>query len=241
MGTEAYEVMMATYPTMDGAAESVATLEEMAKAGSIEIIDAAVLTRDEDGSTSVEELNLPKPGSWAGKGAIIGAVVGVIFPPSLLAGAAIGAGLGAGSAALAKAALKSDDLADAAEDLEPGTSAFVAVVDAKWARQANEAMKGYNKLASQALDADAATHLGLIADDDTGTAAMTASAFERDAETGAVAAQSLQAVSDAESGVTVASGAAAVVDPDSGTVAAAAFEAVAVEGDEDSEDDAEDE
>ena len=48
---EAAEIMMATFPTVDGAAEAVAELEEMAKAGTIEIIEAAIVARGTDGDS----------------------------------------------------------------------------------------------------------------------------------------------------------------------------------------------
>ena len=77
----------------------------------------------------------------------------------------MGAGIGAGSGKIGKEALKSDELWDAAKDLEPGTSAFVAVVEDEWIEQMQKAAEGYSKLAEHALDADAAISLGIVVED----------------------------------------------------------------------------
>jgi len=45
--------------------------------------------------------------------------------------------------------------------LEPGTSAFVAVVEDQWIEQIGKTAEGYNKLAKQTIDADSAVHLGI--------------------------------------------------------------------------------
>ena len=166
MSTENYEIMMAVFPTVDGAQGAADALDEMAKADTIDIVDAAILVRDAEGKTSVEQHSLPSVGKGAKWGAIIGGVVGLIFPPSIIGAAALGAGIGAGSAALADWALKSDELEDAAKDLEPGTSAFVAVVENTWVEKVNSAMAGYSKLREHALDADAAMRIGVVGDDE---------------------------------------------------------------------------
>ncbi|MFQ5967931.1 MAG: DUF1269 domain-containing protein [Acidimicrobiia bacterium] len=235
MGTESYEVFMATFPDTEGASGAVSTLEDMAKQGSIDIVDAAVITRAEDGKTSVQQHSLPSIKKWTKRGAIIGGVVGVIFPPSLIGGALVGAGIGAGAAKIGKEALKSDELEQAASELEPGTSAFVAVVEDKWVQEVTNAMAGYSKLAEQALDADSAARLGIMADEESGAVAMSGDAFEVDPETGEAAAASFDVVSDPESGITAASGSAAAIDPSEGTVEAAAFEAVEVDATEDTD------
>jgi uncharacterized membrane protein len=165
MGMEGFEIMMATYPSEDGAQKAMDVLKDMAKDGTIDIVDAAVLTRDMDGDVHVKQESVPSVKSWAKRGAIIGGVIGLIFPPSLIGSALVGAGLGAGSAKIGKETLKSDELWDAAKDLEPGTSAFVAVVEDEWIDQMQKAAEGYNKLAQQAIDADSAVHLGIVLED----------------------------------------------------------------------------
>ena len=166
MGTEDYRIMMATFPNEDGGSGAMEALKDMAKDGTVDIVDAAVLTRDPDGGVKVKQESLPSVKKWTGRGAIIGAVIGLIFPPSLLGGALVGAGVGAGAAALGKEALKSDDLWDTAKYLEPGTSAFVDVVEDELIDQIQKAAQGYSRLAEQTLDADVALNLGVVAEDE---------------------------------------------------------------------------
>ena len=93
MTTENYEIMMAVFPTEDGAKAAVDELEEMAKTNTIEIVYAAVIVRDAEGKTSIDQYSLPSVKKGAKWGAIIGGVTGLIFPPSIIAGALIGAGI----------------------------------------------------------------------------------------------------------------------------------------------------
>jgi uncharacterized membrane protein len=165
LATESYQIMMATFPTEDGASGAMEVLKDMAKDGTIDIVDAAVLTREADGDVKVKQESLPSVKKWTKRGAIIGGVIGLIFPPSLIGGALVGAGIGAGSAKIGKEALKSDDLWEAAKDLEPGTSAFIAVVEDEWVKQVQKAAQGYSRLAEEALDADSAVSLGIVAED----------------------------------------------------------------------------
>lgn len=207
---EATQVVMATFPTESGAEEAVGQLEAMAKAGSIEIIEAAVISRDLEGETSVRQVNLPTAKKWAGKGALIGGIVGVIFPPAVIGSALVGAGIGAGSAALAKYALKNDELEAAANDLEPGTSSFLAVLDQTWVKQLAAAMEGYDKLAEHTLDATTSANLEMISDEAEGVASLSGEAFT-ETEDGAIAA-SVDAVVDLKTGASYVEGDMAATD-----------------------------
>lgn len=235
MAVDNYEIFMATFPTEDGAEQAVDTLEEMAKRDTIEIIDAAVLTRTEDGEVKVEQKSLPSVKSGAKWGAIVGGVLGVVFPPSIIGTALVGAGVAAGTAKLAKMAMENDELKEAAESLEPGTSAFIAVVDNKWVRKMSEAMRGYNKLAEHALDAESAARLGVISDEEAGVAAEYGTATSVDPESGARIVAEETTVVDAVTGDVATEATIVGVDPDSGTVAAAHIAAAGNVSDEGSE------
>jgi uncharacterized membrane protein len=102
-------------------------LKDMAKDGTVDIVDAAVMKRDPGGEVEVKQESLPSVKKWTKRGAIIGGVIGLIFPPSLLGGALVGAGIGTGSAKIGKEALKSDDLWDAAKELEPQSPQLAAM------------------------------------------------------------------------------------------------------------------
>ena len=163
---ENYEVLFAVYDTEDGAAGAVQALRDMDKAKTIDIIDAATLVKDADGNTTVKQEALPSVKKGLGVGALIGGAIGLLFPPSILGAAAIGAGVGAGSAKLAKMALENDDLKTAAESLEPGTSAFIAVVENTWVEQLQTTIAGYSRLAEHTVDAEAAGVIGTLETED---------------------------------------------------------------------------
>lgn len=167
--TKNYELMFAVYGDVDGAAGAVESLRDMDKDGTIDIVDAATLVKDADGKTSVKQESLPSVKKGTGIGALIGGAIGLLFPPSILGAAAIGAGIGAGTAKLAKMALEDDDLKDAADSLEPGTSAFIAVVENTWVEKVDQAIAGYSKLAEHTMDAEAAGVIGELTDDSSGT------------------------------------------------------------------------
>jgi len=176
---ENYEIMFAVYDTEGGAAGAVESLKAMDKSNAIDIVDAATLVKDAEGNTSVKQESLPSVKKGVGVGALIGGAVGLLFPPSILAAAAVGAGVGAGSAKLAKMALENEDLKAAAEKLEPGSSAFIAVVDNTWVKQLQEAISGYQDLAEHTLDAEASGVVGMLATE--GEAVMYGSASSDDA------------------------------------------------------------
>jgi uncharacterized membrane protein len=162
---ENYEVMFAVYGTEDGAAGAVDALKALDKANAIDIIDAATLVRDADGNATVKQESLPSVKKGVGVGALIGGAVGLLFPPSIIAAAAVGAGVGAGSAKIAKMALENDELKEAAESLEPGSSAFIAVVENTWVSQLQDVITGYETLAGHTLDAEASGVIGSLANE----------------------------------------------------------------------------
>ncbi len=158
-----YEVFVAGYSDEAGAKSALSTLQEMDKAGSIEIIDAALISKDMEGKVSIVETAELTPKKGAGKGAIIGAVLGVIFPPSLLAGAVLGGTIGALVGKFTdKGLFENTELKEAAEDLPDGSSAIIAVVEDKWVQQMATAIEGYEKLSNNALDAEFAADLMVV-------------------------------------------------------------------------------
>lgn len=213
---ENYEIMFAVYDSVDGAAGAVDSLKAMDKSKAIDIIDAATLVKDDEGNTTVKQESLPTIKKGLGVGALIGGAIGLLFPPSILGAAAIGAGVGAGSAKLAQMALENEDLQAAAEDLEPGTSAFIAVVENTWAKQLQTAISGYQRLAEHNLDAEASGIIGAIETDQGSAIYGQASSDD--------AAMEFAAATD---GTTIAGQASAAAIADDGTVVARQVEGVA--------------
>jgi uncharacterized membrane protein len=150
-----YEVFMAVYDNEDRAKATLGTLKDMDKAGSIEVIDAAVISKDNDGKVHIVETAELTTKKAAKRGAVIGVVLGLIFPPSLIATGLAGGVVGALVGRFTDTGLfDNSQLKEAAESLPPGSSAIIGVFEDKWVEQMNTALEGYANLSMDALDAD---------------------------------------------------------------------------------------
>ena len=231
-----YEILFAVYDDETGAAGAVDSLRAMDKANTIDIIDAATLVKDAEGNTTVKQESLPSVKKGLGVGALIGGAIGLLFPPSIIGAAAIGAGLGAGGAKIAKSALENDELKAAAESLEPGSSAFIAVVENTWVKQVQQAIAGYENFAEHTLDAEASGFIGMIGDDS--EALLYGSAESEDAAIDfavaatddAIAGQATVAAIGEDGSVAVGHVEGVVAAGEEGEVAGAFSETVAVAG-----------
>lgn len=139
------------------AKEALGDLEEMHGSGAIEILDAAVLAKDSEGTITIEDRGEFTAGKGARRGAVIGTVLGILFPPGLVATAAIA---GAGAAAGALFGKKTDrgffnpDLEVIAADLDRGSSALLAVVEETWVATLDDALEGYDRMFQHVLDSE---------------------------------------------------------------------------------------
>jgi uncharacterized membrane protein len=188
------EVLVAVFNERYRAESVVDTLKQMNKSGAIKLVDAAVITRNEEGKVKideVEELTTLKGGE---RGAIVGGVLGLIFPPSLLASAALGGIAGALLGKLRDTGIKTDELKQIADELEPNQTAVIALVEDVWAQKFMDAATGYDRLFRQALDAEAAAVLA--ADPETGDV-VAAGFVKTDAEGAPAAAPAATATTSA--------------------------------------------
>lgn len=101
-------------------------------AGSIELLDAALLVRQYSGKLEVEDRAELTPRKGAKRGAVIGAVIGVVFPPSILAAAALGAAAGAVVGKAADQGIATQLLETLGAELKPGRSMEIAIADHEW-------------------------------------------------------------------------------------------------------------
>ncbi|MGI9648691.1 MAG: DUF1269 domain-containing protein [Acidimicrobiia bacterium] len=155
------ELIAAVYPNMAEAQATLNDLVRMHKADAIQLIDAAVMIRDADGNLSITERAELTPGKGAKRGALIGAALAVIFPPSLLASAALGAAAGAVTGKVTDQGFENDLLEELAENLEPGKSAILAVVEHTWLERMMDAVDGYDRILERGLTADEAGSIRL--------------------------------------------------------------------------------
>lgn len=161
MAGQDYEIISAIYPTEDGAKNTFDQLQKMKKDDIIHIVDAATMRKGADGKVHTYQVDIPHAKSAAVKGGVIGAVVGIIFPPTILAATALGAIAGAVGGKAANVVMKDDGVKQTAKDLEPGTSAIIAVIEDKWVDDIVKGLEGYSELLKEGLDADAVAALGI--------------------------------------------------------------------------------
>ncbi len=159
MSEQDYKVIAAIYPTEDGAKEMLDQLIQMKKDDIIHIVDAATMRKDADGKVHTYQVEIPHAKGAAIKGGVIGAVVGIIFPPAILAATALGAAAGAVSGKALNVTMKADGVKQTANELTPGTSAVIAVIEDKWVDTLVQGLEGYSKLLDEGLDADAVAAL----------------------------------------------------------------------------------
>lgn len=153
-------VLAAFYRNETDAHEMLTQLNQMDKDGTIDIVDDAVLVMAEDGShlkiNETGELTAKKGGL---RGALVGGVLGIIFPPSILAMAAVGAAAGAALGHFTDQGFDNNVLKDIGENLPPGGSCIIAVVEETWVSKLATALEGYADLARYTLKPETAAKL----------------------------------------------------------------------------------
>ena len=110
-GVAGVGMLLANYTNKNSAAAAYENLKHAKDYGRFYYDDAAVVSRDVDGTVSIKEHGDMSTGKGAGIGALIGGVIGIIGGP---AGIAVGAGAGAAG--------KDDGGGDEVAD-EPGDAA----------------------------------------------------------------------------------------------------------------------
>jgi uncharacterized membrane protein len=114
------------YPDKATAQEVLATLERLQKERSIELEDAVVVTRDQDGKVKLHQTNKTAVAGATG-GALWGGLIGLIFFAPLV-GMAVGAAAGGAAGALADVGVDDRFLKDLGAKLEPGGAALIVLV-----------------------------------------------------------------------------------------------------------------
>jgi uncharacterized membrane protein len=156
MSENPIQLFIATFDNEVQAKQSLKDFQTMDKEGSIKLIDAAVIVRGADGKVKFEETADPSGKKWAKRGAIAGGVVGLIFPPSLIASAVVGGGAGGIWGKIRDKGFKDEDLKAVGEDMEPGTSAIIAIAEDRVIEQLEKGLEGYERIARHAVSAEAA-------------------------------------------------------------------------------------
>lgn len=211
------QLLAASFEDSTKADVCLTVLKQMEKDGTIDILDAAVLSKQEDGKLKIEDVRELTPKKGRRRGAVIGGIFGIIFPPSILLSAVAGGVLGGLFGRFTDQGWNNDDLKALGEELQPGHSAIIALVEDRWVAQASMAMAGYESLRTIALDANIAGAIASAGDDETGATAETVAVRGVNNATGEAFAVVSEVLDDPVSGITESTIIAAVVGPEEAT------------------------
>lgn len=154
---KAYTVAFAAYADPNTAKEKLNTLQQMEHEGVIDIMDAGVIVKGKDGKAKITDAAKHARHRDIGAGALIGGVAGLLFPAGVIVGAGAGAIAGGVVGRLRhKETFKNEQMQQAADQMPPGSSAIVAVVEDRWLEQLQAATRGYANLVTQEVDEEAA-------------------------------------------------------------------------------------
>ena len=138
------ELIVAAFKEEDKAAEVLKTLKQLEKDQVIFLVNAAVMTKDEKGKTSIKETQDVGTGKGALFGAVAGGLVGLLGGPvGVIVGAAAGAATGGIAANKIDMGFPDDTLKELQETLTPGSSAILALIQHEWVDRVVEEMEKY--------------------------------------------------------------------------------------------------
>jgi uncharacterized membrane protein len=135
------ELVARVFESPGQASEALELVEGLHQQKRFRILNAAVLVKEEDGTTSIKDTKDLEPRKGRILGAIAGGLVGLLAGP---VGVVVGAlaGVGAGSLAARWVDLGFSDkfLTELQEHLQPGSSALIVLVEHEWAQPMSEAL-----------------------------------------------------------------------------------------------------
>ena len=128
-----FSVLVAEYEDEESAYLALQTMQVQQKNRAITIEDAAVIQKNLDGKLQVKESTGSIGNKPAAIGPLAGAAIGLIGGPVGIAAWSVGgAAAGAIAARLHDSGIRNDQLRQVGEELTPGSSALVLVIEPQW-------------------------------------------------------------------------------------------------------------
>lgn len=122
------ELIVAAFDNEERAKQALERLKAAHADGLVQVQEAAVLRKDQDGKLHVNETSDWGTGRGAAIGGVVGGAIGLIAGPALLVPAGVGALIGGLSAKWRDSSQRDDQLTQLGADLKSGSSAIVALV-----------------------------------------------------------------------------------------------------------------
>lgn len=127
MNEEGMVIMVSGYTDLSSAQQEFTTLNDAVKKGRLNLREALLVSKDDDGTASVTDARNRHGRSGAGFGAGLGVLVGLAAPP-LAASVAVGAVAGMLVAKFADHSLKSGLRHEVAQALQAGTAVVIVLL-----------------------------------------------------------------------------------------------------------------
>lgn len=127
------ELIVAAFNEEKKAAEVLKQLRSLQKEQVIVLVNAAVMTKDQNGKVAIKETDDVDAGRGALFGAIAGGLVGLLGGPAgVIVGAAAGAATGGVAASRIDMGFPDDTLKELRDTLTPNSSAILALIQHQW-------------------------------------------------------------------------------------------------------------
>jgi uncharacterized membrane protein len=153
------QVILAAFSDENGADQALQQLKAAQKEHLIAVPNVAVLRKDKEGKLHIKEPTDMGAGRGAVIGGVLGGLTGLVFGPIGLA-AVGGAAIGGVIARLRDSGFKDDRLRQLGENLQPGSSAILAVIEHIWVTELQaELEKAGADVVTEELGADIAAQL----------------------------------------------------------------------------------
>jgi uncharacterized membrane protein len=125
------QIVIAKYPNTADAEAALKRIHETKENQGVEVFDAAVVWRADDGKLHIHETADVTGGRGATVGGILGGILGIIAGPAgVVAGAAVGAAVGGAAASMFDSGIPHERLQAIGTSLQPDSAALVILTEA---------------------------------------------------------------------------------------------------------------
>jgi uncharacterized membrane protein len=136
-------MLAAIFPDREHAKVILDMLESMHYAHRVKLVDAALVTKDDQGKLQIEETKELTTRKGARRGAVIMGSMAILFPPTIIASAVAGGVIGAVAGRLRDSGIKNKQMRELAERLQPGEAIVVALAEDESVLRVQSALEGY--------------------------------------------------------------------------------------------------
>jgi uncharacterized membrane protein len=140
-GEDDIELIVRVFDNPDRAAEALEFVEGLKQRRVIKVLNAAILTKDEEGKFTVQDTKEITPKKGRILGAITGGLVGLLAGPGgVIVGALAGLAAGGAAGKYIDEGFSDKFLENLEQYLQPGKAALILLMEHQWIQPASEAM-----------------------------------------------------------------------------------------------------